>query len=126
MEDTKPMKTSMHDSNPLRKNESDKPVDQTIYRGMIGSLLYLTSSRLHIMHNVCLCARFHSYPQESHLKVVKRILRYLVGATNQCLFYKKNKDFRLEGYCDTNYAEKNVEIKSISGGCHYIGPCLIS
>ena len=46
---------------------------------MIGSLLYLTTSRLDIMYSVCLCARFQSCPKESHLSAVKRILRYLKG-----------------------------------------------
>jgi len=64
MEDVKPMKTHMHASNPLSKDESGKPIDQTIQRGIIWSLLYLTSSRPDIMHSVCLCARFQSDPQE--------------------------------------------------------------
>ena len=58
MEDVKPMKSPMYVSNPLSKDESGKPIDQMIYRCMIRSLLYLTSSRLDIMHSVCLCARF--------------------------------------------------------------------
>jgi len=78
MEDVKPMKTSMCASNPLSKDESGKPIDQKIYKCMIESLLYLTSSRLDIMHSVCLCTRFQSNPQESHLKTVNRILCYLV------------------------------------------------
>ena len=62
MEYVKPMKTPMHASNPLSKDESGKPLYQTIYKGMIGSYLYLASSRLYIMHNICLCARFYSDP----------------------------------------------------------------
>ncbi len=118
MNDAKPMKTPMHASESLNKDESGKPVDQTIYRGMIGSLLYLTSSRPDIMHSVCLCARFQSDPRESHLKAVKRIFRYLVGSTNLSLFYKKNQDFRLAG--------DRVERKSTSGGCHFLRSSLIS
>jgi len=62
-----------------------------IYRGMIGPLLYLSVSRHNIMYSVCLCPRFQSNPRESHLKVVKKILQYPVGTTNQSLFYEKNK-----------------------------------
>jgi len=58
MEGAKPMKTLMHASNPLSKDESGKLVDQTIYIGMIGSLLYLTATRPDIMYNVCLYAKF--------------------------------------------------------------------
>jgi len=103
-------------------------VDKTTLcaRGMIGSVLYLTATRLDIMHSVCLCARFQSDPHESHLKVVKWILRYLIGTTKQCLFYKKYQDFRLVGFSDVDYAGDRVERKSTIGGCHYIRPCLIS
>jgi len=54
-----------------------KGVDQTKYRGLFGSLLYLTTSRPNIMFVVCLCARFQANPKESHLKIAKRILKYL-------------------------------------------------
>jgi len=60
------------------------------------------------------------------MKAIKRILSYLVGTTKQCLFYKKNQDFKLIGYYDADYARNKVERKSTSGRCHYIGPCLIS
>ncbi|KAI0519550.1 hypothetical protein KFK09_007000 [Dendrobium nobile] len=66
----------------LDKDPSGKSVDQKKYRGMIGSLLYLTASRPDIMFSVCLCARFQADPKESHLTAVKRILRYLLGTPN--------------------------------------------
>ena len=116
----------MHASNLLSKGELGKLVDQVIYRDVIGSLLYLTSNRPNIVCIVCLCARFQFDPRESHLKIVKRILHYVVGTTNQCQLYKKNQDFKLVGYCDANFVRDRLERKSTSGGCYYIGPCLIS
>ncbi|RVW80691.1 Retrovirus-related Pol polyprotein from transposon RE1 [Vitis vinifera] len=77
MEEAKTMKTPMSSSIKLDKDEKGKSIDSTMYRGMISSLLYLTASRPDIMYSVCLCARFQSYPKESHLSVVKRILKYL-------------------------------------------------
>ncbi|XP_070046337.1 uncharacterized protein [Nicotiana tomentosiformis] len=59
--------------------------NKKLYRGMIGSLLYLTASRPDIVFNVGLCARFQANPKESHLTAVKRILRYLKGTTDLCL-----------------------------------------
>ena len=70
-------KTPMSSTIKLDKDEKGKPIDSTMYRGMIGSLLYLTANRPDIMYSVCLCARFQSCPKESHLSAVKRILRYL-------------------------------------------------
>ena len=73
-------KTHMSTTTEFNKDEKGKCVDiKKTYRGMIGSLLYLTASRPDIMFNVCLCARFQSCPQASHLHVVKRILKYFLG-----------------------------------------------
>jgi len=65
----------------LDKEENGKNVDIKKYRGMIGSLLYLTASRPDIMFCVCLCDRFQSCPKESHLVAVKIIFRYLLGTS---------------------------------------------
>ena len=78
MEEAKTMKTPMSSSIKLDKDEKGKSIGSTMYRGMIGSLLYLTASRPDIMYSVCLCARFQSCPKESHLSVVE-LLRYLKG-----------------------------------------------
>ena len=64
-----------------------------VYRGMIGSFLYLTASRLDIMLSGCLCARFQSCPKDSHLSVVKKIFRYLNGSKNVGLWYPRNDCF---------------------------------
>ena len=69
----------------LDKDEEGKNVDIKLYRSMIGSLLYLTASRPDIMLSVCLCARFQSCLKESHLIVVKCIIRYLKSAIGMSL-----------------------------------------
>jgi hypothetical protein len=61
----------------LDLDEGGNPVDRTLCRSMIGSLLYLTASRSDIMFSVCMCARFQANPKKAHLRAVKRILRYL-------------------------------------------------
>ena len=120
------MKIPMHSSSVLTKDETGKKVDHTIYRGMIGSLLYLTSSRPDIMFSVCLCARFQLDARDSHLATVKRIFRYLVGTSNLSLVYKHTDSYKLTGYYDADYAGDRVERQSTSGGCHFIGRNLIS
>ena len=79
MESFKVIGAPMSSSCKLDKDERGKNIDSKLYRGMIGSLLYLTASRPDIMFSVCLCARFQSNPKESHLNAVKRILKYLKG-----------------------------------------------
>ena len=71
MEEAKTIKTPMSSSIKLDMDEKGKSIDSTIYRGMLGSLLYLTASRLDIMYSVCLCVRFQSRLKESHLSAVK-------------------------------------------------------
>ena len=93
---------------------------------MIGSLLYLTASRPDILFSVCLYARFQSDPRESHLTVVKIILRYLKGTTNLGLCYRRSQDYRLVGYCDADFAGDKIERKSTSGSCQFLGDNLIS
>ncbi|GJU65191.1 hypothetical protein Tco_1247026 [Tanacetum coccineum] len=61
----------------LTRDEDGEPIDNTKYRGMIGSLLYLTVSSPDIMFSVCLCARFQEAPKTSHLEDIKRIFRYI-------------------------------------------------
>ncbi|XP_021774132.1 uncharacterized protein LOC110738071 [Chenopodium quinoa] len=88
-------------------------VDQSMYRGMIGSLLYLTASRPNISFSVGLCARFQANPKESHLKAVKRILRYLKGTDDLSLFYPRSDFFDSNGVTDANYAGDLVNRKRI-------------
>ena len=93
---------------------------------MIGTLLYLTASRPHLLFSVCLCARFQSNPRESHLTDVKRIFRYLKGTTNLGLLYRKSLDYKLVGFCDADFAGDRIERKSTSRNCQFLGENLIS
>ena len=75
--EVKAISTPMGTNGNLDSDASDNMVDQKLYRSMIGSLLYMTASRLDVMFSVCMCARFQASLRESHLKATKRILRYL-------------------------------------------------
>ncbi|GJX75918.1 pentatricopeptide repeat-containing protein [Tanacetum coccineum] len=104
LEDSKPMKTPMSSDTKLMKDEECESVDSTKYRGMIGSLLYLTASRPDIMFSVCLCARFQEAPKTSHLEAVKRIFRYIKGTTHLGLWYPKGTDIETIVYADSDHA----------------------
>ena len=95
-------------------------VDQTLYRSMIGSLLYLTASRPDIMFSVCMCARFQANPKEAHLIAIKRILRYLKHTPSIGLWYSKGARFELVGYSDSDYTSCKVDKKSTSRGCNFL------
>ncbi|KAJ9561765.1 hypothetical protein OSB04_006925 [Centaurea solstitialis] len=121
-----PMKTPMAPPLSLDKDSKGKPVDVTLYRGMIGSLLYLTASRPDIMYSTCLCARYHAEPKESHLTAVKRIFRDLKGTPNLDLWYSKDSGFDLTTYSDSDFAGCKIDRKSTTGGCHLLGGKLVS
>ncbi|KAI3665011.1 hypothetical protein L6452_43627 [Arctium lappa] len=122
---TSSMKTPMAPPLTLNKDPSGKPVNVTAYRGMIGSLLYLTASRPDIMYSTCLCARYQSKPKESHLIAVKRIFRYLKGTPNLLLCYPKDSGFDLTSYSDSDFAGCKLDRKSTTGGCQLLGGKLI-
>ena len=104
MNECKPIKTPMSTNGHLDLDEEGNTVDQTLYRSMIGSLLYLTASMPNIMFSVCMCARFQANSKETHLIAIKRILRYLKHTPSIGLWYPKGARFHLVGYSDSDYA----------------------
>ncbi|GJW75851.1 putative ribonuclease H-like domain-containing protein [Tanacetum coccineum] len=118
--------TPMETSKPLMKDENAEDVDVYLYRSMIGSLMYLTSSRPDIMFTVCACARFQVTPKVSHLHAVKRIFRYLKGQPKLGFWYPKDSPFILEAYTDSDYAGASLDRKYTTGGCQFLGRRLIS
>ncbi|GJT71498.1 uncharacterized mitochondrial protein-like protein [Tanacetum coccineum] len=87
--DVKTASTPMETYKPLLKDADGEDVDEHLYRSMIRSLIYLTSSRPDIMFTVCACARYQVNLKVSHLHAVKRIFRYLKdrkSTTGGCQF----------------------------------------
>ncbi|XP_070007997.1 secreted RxLR effector protein 161-like [Nicotiana sylvestris] len=126
MDESKEIDTLIATATKLDIDELGSPVDQKLYRGMIGSLLYLNASRPDIVFSAGLCARFQANPKESHLAAVKRILRYLKGATDLYPWYPKGSNFNLVGYADADYTGFLVDRKSTSGMAHFLGSFLVS
>ncbi|GJT57156.1 retrovirus-related pol polyprotein from transposon TNT 1-94 [Tanacetum coccineum] len=108
--------TLMETNKALTKDEDGEDVDVHLYRSMIGSLMYLTSSRPDIMFFVCACSRFQVQPKVSYLNAVKMIFRYLKGRPNLCLWYPKDSPFILEAFSDSYYAGASLDRKSTIGG----------
>nr|GEV23908.1 putative ribonuclease H-like domain-containing protein [Tanacetum cinerariifolium] len=110
----------------LLKDPDGEDVDVHTYRSMIGSLMYLTSSRSDIMFTVCACSRFQVTPKASYLHAVKRIFRYLKGMPHLGSWYPKDSLFNLVAYSDSNYARASLDRKSTTGGFQFLGCILIS
>ncbi|KAI3669337.1 hypothetical protein L6452_40570 [Arctium lappa] len=126
MENCKPIGTPMASGTKIGTDLSRKAVDVRTYRGMIGSLMYITSSRSDIMFSTCLCARYQANPKESHLSAVKRIFRYLKGTADLGLWYPKDTSFELTSYSDADHAGCMLDRKSTLGHIQFLGDKLIS
>ncbi|GJZ96558.1 retrovirus-related pol polyprotein from transposon TNT 1-94 [Tanacetum coccineum] len=104
METSDPVDTPMVEKSKLDEDPQRKVVDPTRYRGMIGSLMYLTSSRPELVFSICMCARYQAKPTEKHLHTVKRIFRYLRGTINMGLWYSKDSCIALTAFADADHA----------------------
>nr|GEY62554.1 hypothetical protein [Tanacetum cinerariifolium] len=117
--DSSSVKTHMVPPNNLDPDLAGKPVNETSYRGMIKSLMYLTTTRP-IKFSIVLYAMYQSNPKESHLIDVKRILRYLKGTLTIGLYYPKCLGFNLKGYSNPDYAGYNIDIKITLAEAEYV------
>ena len=99
-----PVDTPMVEKSKLDEDKDGKPVDPTHYRGMIGTLLYLTSSRPDLQFAICMCARYQARPTEKHLQAIKRIFKYLRGTAHRGLWYPKDSSIALTAYADADHA----------------------
>ena len=94
--------TPMSSSTKPNVDSSGVELSPTLYRSIIGSLLYLTASRSDIAFSVDVCARYQATSKESHLTTLKRIIRYVSGTPNYGLWYSKDSNACLTGYSDAN------------------------
>jgi hypothetical protein len=126
MDKAKPIKTHMGANGHLDLDMDEKSVDQKVYHSIIRPLLYLYASRPDIMLSVCMCVRFQAAPKECYLRVVKKIMIYLVLTSNLGLWYSKGSYFDLIGYSDADYTGCKVDMKSTSRTCQFLGRSLVS
>nr|GEV15104.1 putative ribonuclease H-like domain-containing protein [Tanacetum cinerariifolium] len=112
--------TPIDTKKPLMKDPDGEDVDIHIYRLMIVSLMYLTSSRPDIMFAACACTRFQVTPKASHLHAVKRIFRYLKGKPHLGLWYPKDLPFYLVAYSDSDYCKNQTVVATSSTKAEYV------
>ncbi|GKE04664.1 retrotransposon protein, putative, ty1-copia subclass [Tanacetum coccineum] len=126
MESSDPVDTPMVEKSKLDEDTQGKAVDPTHYRGMIGTLMYLTASRPDLTFAVCMCARYQAKPTEKHLHAVKRIFKYLRGTINKGLWYPKDSSIALTAYADADHAGCQDTRRSTSGCMQLLGDRLVS
>lgn len=126
------METATAISNPMgtsakiSEDLTGKSVDQTLYKSMIGSLLYLTSSEPDISFNVGVCARFHAIPKESHLEAIKCIITYVSGTSDFGVYFTFETNMEIAGYSDSDWGGNLKDRRSTSGGCFFVGNNMVA
>nr|GEZ24400.1 uncharacterized mitochondrial protein AtMg00810-like [Tanacetum cinerariifolium] len=118
--------TPMIENKKLDEDLQGKPVDATLYRGIIGSLMYLTASRPDLIYAVCLCAQYQAKPTKNHLQAVKRIFRYLNGTINMGFWYSKDTDLSLTTYAYADHTRCQDTRRSTSRSAQFLGDKIVS
>ncbi|XP_072071634.1 uncharacterized protein [Arachis hypogaea] len=122
----KPASTPMEYTTSLSKASGSPLPDATIYRRLVGRLLYLTNTRPDLSYSVGCLSQFMDSPTDAHLKAAYRIIRYLKQSPATGLFFSVNNSFTLSGYTDSDWGACKDTRKSISGYCFFLDQTLIS
>ena len=126
MEDCRSMATPMITNWKNIDASEDKDVDPTLYRQLIGSLMYLVNTRPDICYVVNTLSQFMVEPKRAHWAAAKHVLRYIQGTVDYGLLYTRSKDIILSGFIDADWVGSSVVRKSASGYCFNIGSGMTS
>ncbi|XP_023737291.1 uncharacterized protein LOC111885251 [Lactuca sativa] len=118
-------KVPMGFGNNIFSDPSGEAIDQKKYRGMIRSMLHLTASHLNIMFSTCVCATLQANRKMSCLLDVNHIFWYLKGTKSLGIWYPTHESFLLQTYSDSKYGSLQIDRKSASGACQFLGGKLI-
>ena len=126
LESTSSVRTPMSPNVKLIVDLLGKNVDSSLYRSMIGSLLYLPTNRPNISYSVGVYARYQANPKESHMLALKRIIKYVKTIAEFGVWYSKDTNDVLAGYSNVDWAGNADDRKSTLGCCFYVGNNLVS
>ena len=126
LESASPVRTPMSPNVKLNVDLLGKNIDSSLYRNMIGSLLYLIASKPNINYSIEVYASYQANPRESHMIALKRIIKYVKSTADFRVWYSKDTNDVLAGYYDADWAENADDRKSTSRGCFYVGNNLVS
>jgi hypothetical protein len=126
MEHCTPSHTPLPEGTVLSKDSATPPVDATLYRTLVGKLLFLTKTRPDITHAVSVVSRFMHSPREAHLQAAKHILRYVRRFPDLGLFYQQGEENSLRGYTNADYGQDIDDRISVSAYIFFLGNSPIS
>jgi hypothetical protein len=108
----------------LSREQNEMDFDSTIFKKLVGSLMYLTMTRPDIMYGVSLISRFMDTPNNSHWQA--RLLRYIAGTMNHGILYSTSNNLQLVGYTYSDFAGTIDERKSTSGYAFHLGTRIVA
>jgi hypothetical protein len=122
----KTMNTPMETNLKLMVDTSPELVDATLYRQIIGSLMYLTNTGLDICFAVNTLSQYLVEPRRVHLVAAKHVMRYLKRTLDYGLYYTRDHEFRLYGYTNSDWVGSASDRKSTSGCCFRLRSAMTS
>ncbi|CAM8951630.1 unnamed protein product [Rhodiola kirilowii] len=124
--DSKPVQTPLEGKHGLSISTSSPIPDPTIYKKLIGRLIYLTITRPDLAFAVHTLSQFMTNPTEDHLKAAHRLLRYLKLASAQGIYFSATSNLHFTGYCDADWASCPLTRRSVTGYCMLLGSSVVS
>ena len=97
----------------------------SLYRRLVGSLVYLIVTRPDISYDVHQVSQYLSAPRSTHYAVVLRILRYLKGTLFHGFFYSAQSPLILHAFSDANWVGNPTNRRSTTNYCFLLGSSLI-
>lgn len=126
IENNKAVETPLASNYKLSKKDGASKTISSTYKSIIGSLLYLTTSRLDIMFLASLISRFMQKPSQNHYSTTKQALRYIKGTIDFSLRFEKKESSELISYCDSDWVKSVDDSKSTKSYCFFFRSAIFS
>ena len=126
MLECKPSDTPMESNYKARLMTNSPPIDKGRYQRLVGKLIYLSQTRPDICFSVSVVSQYMTNPNEEHLEVVYRILRYLKMTPGKGLYFRKGTNKGIEVYSDADWARSVQDRRSTTGYCTYVWGNLVT
>ncbi|KAL8112007.1 hypothetical protein AgCh_019640 [Apium graveolens] len=125
-DNSKPAVSPLEQNSTLALDDSMFMADPTVYRRLIGRLIYLTITRPDISYSVHFLSQFLQAPRINHMQAAMKLVKYLKGNCGQGLFFPAQTSSHIQAFCDADWGSGRLTCQSITGYCIKLGSALVS